>query len=75
MGQKRYAEAEPLLIKGYEGMKARERAIPPSGRIRILEVLDRLIALYTALDKSGEVQKYRDLQAQYPAVKPEGKKP
>jgi hypothetical protein len=29
LGQKKYAEAEPLLLKGYEGLKAREKAIPP----------------------------------------------
>ncbi len=31
LGQKKYAEAEPLLLKGYEGMKQREKTIPPSG--------------------------------------------
>src|SRR5262249_14649794 len=29
LGQKRYAEAEPLLLAGYEGMKRREGTIPP----------------------------------------------
>ncbi len=29
LGQGRYAEAEPLVIGGYEGMKAREAKIPP----------------------------------------------
>ena len=28
LGQKKYAEAEPLLLKGYEGLKQRETTIP-----------------------------------------------
>jgi eukaryotic-like serine/threonine-protein kinase len=31
LGHKRYADAEPLLLKGYEGMKQREDKIPPIG--------------------------------------------
>ena len=51
LGQKNYAEAEPLLLKGHEGMKQREKTIPPPGLIRISEALDRLIELYTATNK------------------------
>ena len=29
LGQKQYADAEPYLRQGYEGMKQREKAIPP----------------------------------------------
>ena len=32
LGQKKYAEAEPLLLKGYHGMKERETSIPSIGR-------------------------------------------
>ena len=34
-GQKKYAEAEPLLIGGYEGLKAREARIPAPARGRL----------------------------------------
>jgi len=37
--------------------------------IRIPEILDRLIALYTATNKPDEVKKYKDLRAKYPAPK------
>ncbi len=47
LGQKKYADAEPLLLAGYEGMKQREAAIPSKGKIRILEALERLAQLYT----------------------------
>jgi hypothetical protein len=63
------AEAETLLVKGYEGMKAREQSIPPQGKTRIPEALERLIGLYTALDKADEVKKYRELRAKIPAAK------
>jgi hypothetical protein len=39
LGLKKWAEAEPLLIRGYEGMKAREKRIPPSSRKRVAEAL------------------------------------
>jgi eukaryotic-like serine/threonine-protein kinase len=70
LGQKKYAEAEPLLLKGYEGMKAREKTIPPESRYRLHESLDRLVALYTATGKPDEVKKYRDLRAAYREVLP-----
>lgn len=57
--QKKYAEAEPLLLKGYEGMKQREKLIPPQGSKRIPEALDRLIQLYTETSKPDEVKKWQ----------------
>jgi serine/threonine protein kinase/tetratricopeptide (TPR) repeat protein len=69
LGQKKYADAEPLLLMGYEGMKAREKTIPLQGRTRIPEALDRLIELYTATNKPDEVKKYQELRAKYPTPK------
>jgi hypothetical protein len=69
LGQKKYAEAEPLLVKGYEGMKQREKPIPPQGVTRIPEALDRLIELYTATNKPDEAKKWRAERAKYPAEK------
>lgn len=66
LGQKKYTDAEPLLVKGYEGMKAREKAIPPQGRSRIPEALDRLIELYTATNKPEEAKKFRALREKHP---------
>ena len=47
-GQCRYAEAEPLLVAGYEGLEAREATIPPPGRPQLAEAADRVVALYEA---------------------------
>jgi hypothetical protein len=70
LGQKKYAEAEPLLLKGYEGMKAREKSIPRQGSTRITEALDRLIELYTATNKPDDVKKWQVERAKYPEVAP-----
>jgi hypothetical protein len=70
-----FKEAELRLVKGYEGMKAREKTIPPQAAVRLPEALDRLIALYEALKKPDEVKKYRDLRATYPAAKEPKPKP
>ena len=65
LGQKKYSEAEPLLLKGYEGLKQREKTIPAYGTVRIPEALDRLIELYTATNKPDEVEKWRAERANY----------
>lgn len=61
------AEAEPLLVSGYEGMKSRETSIPSQSRTRIQDALERLIELYEVLEKNAEAEKYRKLRAEYPA--------
>jgi hypothetical protein len=48
LGQKKFAEAEPLLRSGYEGMKQREDRMPAEGRARLQENLQRLVRLYEA---------------------------
>jgi serine/threonine protein kinase/tetratricopeptide (TPR) repeat protein len=46
-GQKKYAEAEPFLVQGYEGMKQREGKIPPDvAKVRLTQALERLVQLY-----------------------------
>ena len=67
LGQKKYAEAEQLLLKGYQGMKQRERTIPPQGSARIPEALDRLIELYSVTNRPAEVKKWRAERAKCPA--------
>jgi tetratricopeptide (TPR) repeat protein len=69
LGQKKYEGAEPLLLKGYQGMKEREKTIPPLGRVRLAEAVDRLIELYIATNKPDEVKKWRAERAKYPEAK------
>ena len=48
LGQTKYAEAEPLLRAGYEGMKQRIETIPVISRDRVVQALDRLVELAEA---------------------------
>jgi hypothetical protein len=48
LGQRKYAEAEPLLLSGYEGLKARASGLPPSRKPRVPEARDRIVRLYEA---------------------------
>ena len=63
---KAWDEAEPFLLEGYEGLKDRETVIPPQGKTRIPEALDRLIELYIATNKPEEVAKWQAERAKYP---------
>jgi eukaryotic-like serine/threonine-protein kinase len=74
LGQEKHAEAEPLLIKGYEGMKQREKSIPKEGTTRIPEAIDRLIELYTATNNPDELKKLQAERAKYPAREKETRK-
>jgi serine/threonine protein kinase len=69
LGLNKYADAEPLLLKGYDGMKAREKTIPLLDAARIPEALDRLIELYTATKNPDEVKKWQVERAKYPTPK------
>ena len=59
LGQKKYADAEPLLLKGYLGMKEREKSIPPLGSTLLSDALDRLIQLYTETNQLDAVKKWQ----------------
>jgi serine/threonine protein kinase len=59
LGQRKFAEAEPLLLSGYEGMKKREARIPPQGKFRLSEALERLVRLYEATGKKDQADKWR----------------
>jgi len=54
LGQKKYAEAEPLLLSGYEGMKQCEGKVPEAGKLRIREALQRLVKLYQATARAEQ---------------------
>lgn len=56
LGQKKYAEAEPLLLSGYEGMKQREASIP---KVRLNEALQRLVQLYDATQRPEQAVEWR----------------
>jgi serine/threonine protein kinase/tetratricopeptide (TPR) repeat protein len=65
LGQKNYQDAEPLLLAGFEGMKKRADAIPSWGKVRLAEAADRLVALYTAMKKPDELNKWQVERTKY----------
>jgi serine/threonine protein kinase/Tfp pilus assembly protein PilF len=69
VGQEKYADSGPLLVKGYDGLKVREETLPPEANSRIPRALDRLIKFYTATNKPDEVKRYQALRAKYTTAK------
>jgi tetratricopeptide (TPR) repeat protein len=59
LDQKKYSEAEPLLLAGYAGMKDRQAKIPIPERQRLTESMMRLQKLYTAWGKEHEAAEWR----------------
>jgi tetratricopeptide (TPR) repeat protein len=68
--QQKYTDAEPLLLAGYQGMKKHEAQIPPQGKVRLTEAVERLVQLYEATGNKDEVKKWQAERAKYPAVEP-----
>jgi eukaryotic-like serine/threonine-protein kinase len=60
LGQKQYAEAEPLLRQGYEGMKQREAKIPEPAKVRLAEAAERLVRLYEATNRPDKARTWRE---------------
>ena len=53
-GQGRYAEAEPLVVAGYEGMKERESRIVALDKFRLREAAVRVVRLYDGMGQARE---------------------
>jgi hypothetical protein len=72
LGQNQCAEAEPLLLKGYAGLRQYEARIPACfRRLRLTEALERLVQLYVELGKPDEAAKWRkELEAAKADAKP-----
>jgi len=58
-GQKKYAGAEPPLLQGYEGLKAREDKIPAPRRRDLADAAARIGPFYEAWGKKNEADKWR----------------
>ena len=59
-GQKKYADAAPLLMQGFDGLKARSAMIPePVRALRLSEAADRLVRLCEAQGKKDEAATWR----------------
>jgi hypothetical protein len=70
-GQAKYPEAEPLLIQGYEGLKAREAKIPGPFKKRLPEASARIVPFYESWDKREKAEEWRTRLAPRPTPQPE----
>ena len=68
MGQKKYQDAEPLLIQGYDGLKSCENEIPALARFNLKDAGARMIQLYEAWGKADKAAEWR--KKLEPAQKP-----
>jgi tetratricopeptide (TPR) repeat protein len=59
LDQEKFADAEPLLISGYEGLKQHQDRIPSHERARVTSALQRLVKLYDAWGKKDQAMKWR----------------
>jgi tetratricopeptide (TPR) repeat protein len=63
LGQKQYADAEPLLLAGYQGLKQRAGQIPLASKGLVGETAQRLVALYEAWDRPEQAATWRKIAA------------
>ena len=69
LGQEKYAEAEPLLISGYEGMIERQAKISPPHWSKLTDALDRLVKFYEARGEQGDAEKAAQWNAELTTAK------
>jgi len=60
LGQKKYAEAGPLLLQGYEGMKQVETTIVAQERYRLAEAGERVIRYYEETNQPEKARAWRE---------------
>jgi tetratricopeptide (TPR) repeat protein len=59
-GQQKYAEAETLLISGYQGMLRRETTIPAYYRVELEQASKWIVQLYRDWGKSEQAVEWRE---------------
>ena len=63
LGQKKFGDAKPFLIGGYEGMKQREAQIPAPLKRYLTEASERVVRLYDEWGKLDEAARLRAMLA------------
>jgi tetratricopeptide (TPR) repeat protein len=59
LDQRKHAEAEPLLLAGYKGMKQHEDEIPLQDKSHLVKALERLVRLYEEWGKKDEAARWQ----------------
>ena len=58
-GERKYADAEPVVIAGHDGMKAREAKMPATAKKDLADSEARIIPFYEAWGKTEKVAEWR----------------
>ncbi len=72
LGQKKYADAETLLLESYAGLKQRKSAIPANEQHCLPDCVDHLIELYTDWGKTDQLEEWRRKRDQKSSNAPAG---
>jgi serine/threonine protein kinase/tetratricopeptide (TPR) repeat protein len=60
LGRHKYAEAEPLLLQGYDGMKQSEATIPAGEKRRLAEAGERVVRFYELTNQPEKARQWRE---------------
>jgi len=60
LAQKKYAEAEPLLVEGYKGMKQAEAKMFAMFRFRVTEAGERVVRYYEETNQPEKAREWRE---------------
>jgi tetratricopeptide (TPR) repeat protein len=60
LGQKKYDDASPLLLRGYEGLKEREGQLIGVLRPRLTEAVERLVRFYEEKNQPDKAREWRE---------------
>jgi hypothetical protein len=58
-GQKKYGEAEPLIIQGYEGLQTRAGKIPLPWKQSLADAAARIVPFYQAWGQHAQAAEWR----------------
>ncbi len=65
LGQAKYAEAEPLLLAGYEGLKPQDAKTPADEKACFSQAMERLVQLYTEWAKPDQAAAWQQKIDEY----------
>jgi serine/threonine protein kinase len=63
-GKRRFAEAEPYLIQGYEGLRQREARLPAQAKKEIDVAAGRIVPFYEAWGKTDQAGEWKNRPSQ-----------
>ena len=69
VGQRKFAEAEPLLLSGYEGIAARQTTIPFENRIALPRSVSWIVQLYRDWGKPDKAAEWSEKLRAFPSAR------